>query len=76
MVVIFNQCTQVEQAGQSRPAPKLPTPAPSPLELLAEGLDGAAAQRCACFLHGAVMEMILVLLEVIHFTGDEFLMRG
>jgi hypothetical protein len=46
------------------------------LELLAEGLDGAPAHGCACFLHGAVMEMILVLLEVIHFTGDEFLMRG
>src|ERR1035441_9995282 len=54
MGVIFNQCTQVEQAGQSRPAPKLPTPAPSPLELLAVGLDGAAAHGCVCFLHGAV----------------------
>ena len=66
----------MEQAGQSRPAPKLPPPAQSPLELLAEGFDGAAAPGCACFLQGAVMEMILVLLEVIHFTGDDFLRLG
>ena len=74
MVVVFDQDAQVEQAGQSWPAPKLPASAESSLELLAEGFDGAAAQGRTSFLHRAVVEMILVLLKVVHFTGDNFLM--
>ncbi len=74
MVVIFDQDAQVEQAGQSGPAPKLPATAEASLELLAEGFDGAAAHGSTSFLHRAVLEMILVLLKVVHFTLDNFLM--
>jgi len=76
MVVVFHQNAQAEQVGQSRPFPKLSTPAQSPLELLAQGFDRAAAQGSAGVLHRAVMEMILVLLEAVHFPGDDFLMFG
>ena len=76
MVVVFDQDTQAQEAGQSRPAPKLSAPAQSPLELFAEGFDRTAAHGSACFRHGAVMEMILVLPEVVRFTGDDFLMFG
>lgn len=71
MVVVFDEDAQAEQTGQAGPAPKLSASAQSPLELLAEGFDGAAAQGSAGVLHGAVMEMIRVLLEVVYFSSDE-----
>jgi len=76
MVLVFNQDAQAEQAGQTRAAPKLAAPAQPPLELLAEGFDRAAAHGPPRFFHGAVMEMILVILEVFDFAGDGFLLFG
>ncbi len=73
-VAVFDQDAQVEQTGQSGSAPKLPAPSQSSLELLAEGFDGAAADGSASFLDRAVVEMVLVFLKVVHFTGDNFLM--
>lgn len=69
-----DQDTQAEVVGQSRAAPKLSAPAQVPLELFAKGFDRSAPHGRADFLRGAAMKMILVRLEIVHFTGDDFLM--
>ena len=69
-VVVFCEHAQLEQVRQTGSFPKLATAPHPPLQLFAEGFDGAAPQGSAFLCPVLIVDMFSMRSEVFHFPGN------
>lgn len=66
----FCEHAQLEQVRQAGSFPKPATASHAPLQLFAEGFDGATAQRSSFVFSAFTVEVVPMGSEVFHFSGD------